>query len=131
MPKVLRRHKGCSVWLYFQHALCSDWFGHRLGVGKGSEGGLGLSSCTLHTGPRDEKDCWDTLGNTGGTAPAVGRFEKEISCMTQTRTDHSAHKRCLPSTVEKLPTSHLETLGQASSCSVLQFLLLGGGTISL
>lgn len=48
--------------------------------------------------------CCATQGNTGGTAPAGGKFEKEVGCMTPTRNDHSAHRRlevsCLPSAAE-------------------------------
>lgn len=103
--------------------------GAGLGLGRVSDGGLGVSSCALHTGPWEERGCWAKLGNTGGTAPAVGNLEGEVGCTTpQQELIILLARGVLPAAVENLPMSHLATLGQAFSCLVLLFLLLGKGT---
>lgn len=59
----------------------------------GTDLGLGRGAEVEQLYPTHRRHCCPTLGNTGGTAPAVGKFEREAGYMIPTRNNHSPRKK--------------------------------------
>jgi len=59
----------------------------------GTDLGLGGGAQVEQLYPTHRRHRCPTLGNTRGTAPAVGKLEREVGYMIPTRNNHSSFKK--------------------------------------